>query len=50
MLHGGTSLTVQWLRHCALNLVGIGSVLGWGTKILYATWCGQKKKNIAWTS
>ena len=44
----GTSLMVQWLRLCAPNADGLGSIPGWGTrshmqlKILHATsktWC-----------
>ena len=29
----GTSLAVQWLRPCASNAGGVGSIPGWGTKI-----------------
>ena len=45
----GTSLVVQWLRFCASIVGGVGSILGWGTKIPRAAWCGQKikkKKNF----
>ena len=44
----GTSLVVQWLRLCAPNAGGLGSIPGWGTrshmqlKIPHATsktWC-----------
>ena len=35
---------VQWLELCASNAGGTDSVPGWGTKILQATQCGQKKK------
>ena len=38
----GTSLVVQWLRLCAPNAGGTGSIPGRETNIPYATWCGQK--------
>ena len=38
----GTSLAVQLLGHHVLTAKGIGSICGWGTKILLATQCGQK--------
>ena len=41
----GTSLVVQWLRHCASNARGLGSIPGWGTKISHV--CGLAKKNRA---
>ena len=44
MLALGTSLVVQWLRLCASTARGMGSIPGWGTKILHALQCGQKKK------
>ena len=34
----------QWLTHCASTAGGVGSNPGWGTKILHAVCCGQKKK------
>ena len=40
----GTSLAVQWLGPGAFTAVVVGSVPGWGTKILQAAWHGQKKK------
>ena len=40
----GTSLAVQWLRLCASNARGTGSIPGWGTKIPHAAWHGQKIK------
>ena len=40
----GTSLAVQWLRLHAPTAGGVGSIPGWGTKILHALWCGKKKK------
>ena len=35
---------VQWLRLRASTAGGTGSIPGWGTKILHAARCGQKKK------
>ena len=40
----GTSLVVQWLRLRASTAGDAGSIPGWGTKILHAAWCSQKKK------
>ena len=37
-----TSLAVQWLRIHASTAGGTGLMPGWGTKILYDAWCGQK--------
>ena len=34
---------VQWLRLCASTVGASGLIPGWGTKILYAVWHGQKK-------
>ena len=31
-------LMVQWLRLCASNAEGTGSILGWGTEMTHATW------------
>ena len=39
-----TSLVVQWLRLCAAKAGVTGSIPGWGTKILHATWCGKQLK------
>ena len=39
----GTSLVVQWLRLHAPSAGGTDSIPGQGTKILHATWRGQKK-------
>ena len=39
----GDSLAVQCLELCALTAEGPGSIPGGGTKILEATWHGQKK-------
>ena len=33
----GTSLAVHWLRFCASNARGTGSIPGWGTKLPHAT-------------
>ena len=41
----GTSLVVQWLRLHASTAGSAGSIAGWGAKILYSTWCSQKKGN-----
>ena len=38
------SLVVQWLGLCASTAGGPGLISGWGTKILQAVRCGQKKK------
>ena len=46
----GTSLVVQWLRLCASNAGGTGSVLGQGTKISHAECLGQKQINKQDTS
>ena len=43
-LRSGTSLMVQWLRLHASKAGDVGSVPGWGTKILHASWHGQKRK------
>ena len=42
----GTSLVVQGLSLCPFTPWGMGSVPGWGTKILHAEWCGQKKRTL----
>ena len=34
----GNSLVVQWLALQASTARGMGSIPGWGTKTLYATW------------
>ena len=39
----GTSLLIQWLRLCVSNAGGVGSIPGWGTKILHAMQGDQKK-------
>ena len=42
----GTSLVVQWLRLCASNAGGVGSIPGLGTKIPHAVqWEQEKQKN-----
>ena len=40
----GNFLVVQWLGLRASTAKGPGSIPGWGTKILQAMWCSQKKK------
>ena len=40
----GVYLEVQWLRLCAVNAGGTGSIPGQGTKISHSMWCGQKTK------
>ena len=42
----GNSLTVQWLGLGAFRAKNTGSVPGWGTKTLQASWHGQKKKKF----
>ena len=37
----GTSLVVQWLRLCASNVGGVGSIPVWKTKISHTAWCSQ---------
>ena len=39
----GNSLAVQWLVFCAFTAEGVGSIPGWGTKVLQAKW--PKKQN-----
>ena len=39
-----TSLVIQWLRLWAPNAGGLGSIPGQGTKIPWAIWHSQKKK------
>ena len=43
-VRSGPSLEVQWLRLHTSTAGGAGSISGWGTKIPYASQCGQKKK------
>ena len=43
LLIPGTSLAIQWLRFCASNAGGMGSIPGQGTKIPHAT--GPKKSS-----
>ena len=44
----GTFLAVQWLRLCASNARGEGSIPGRETKIPHATGCSQKKNHCKW--
>ena len=41
----GTSLAVQWLRLCASNAGGAGSIPGQGTKIPHAAAWPKKQTN-----
>ena len=43
-LLSGTSLEVQWFRLCTSTAGGTGSIPGWGSRILNAVWCDQKRK------
>ena len=43
-LKGETSLVDQWLRPWISTAGGLGLILGWGTRILYALQHGQKIK------
>ena len=40
----GNSLVIQWLGFHASTAGDTGSIPGWGTKILHATWLGQNKQ------
>lgn len=40
----GISLLVQWLEFQTSTAGGMGSVPGWGSKILLSLWCRQKNK------
>ena len=42
---GGASLVTQWLRLCAPNVGGKGSIPDWGTKIPHATEHDAQKKH-----
>ena len=42
----GSSLAVQCLGLGAFTAMARGLIPGWGTKILQAAWCNQKKKKI----
>ena len=37
------SLAVQWLGLCSSTAGDLGSIPGWGTKILQAAWSKKKK-------
>ena len=37
-------MAVQWLRHPVFTARGTDSILDWGTKIMHATFYGQKKE------
>ena len=38
---------VQWLRLCAPNAGGMGSIPSWGNKIPHAIQCSQKQNQIS---
>ena len=40
----GSSLVAQWLGLWAFTAEGLGSIPGWGIKILQVTQCNQKKE------
>ena len=40
----GISLVVQWLGLCAFSAEGMGSIHGWGSKILRAVWPNKQIK------
>ena len=42
MLGSGNSLVVQWSGLHSFNAKGLGSLCGWGTKMLQALWHDQK--------
>ena len=47
----GTPLAVQWLRPCASEVGGAGSIPGQGTEIPQAVWCDQTKtKQNSWST
>ena len=39
-----TNMAIQWLRLHVAPAGGACSIPGWGTRILHATWCSQRKK------
>ena len=39
------SLVAQWLRLHLPMQRGVGSIPGWGTKVIHVVKCSQKKKN-----
>lgn len=41
----GNSLVVQWLERCTFTAGGLGSIPGWGTKILQAVQSGMGAKS-----
>ena len=45
---GGTSLAVQWLGLCAPTTGDVGSIPGWGSKILQAMERAPQKRNQGW--
>ena len=47
-LIGGTSLALQWLRHCTSSVRGFALIPGWGTKISFAVWYGHRQSSWDW--
>ena len=46
LINFGYSLVVRCLGICPSTTEGKDLIPGWGTKVLQAIWCGQKKKKI----
>ena len=44
----GASLAVQWLRFCALNLWGVGSILHRGSNEDPICFMARKKKDVVY--
>jgi len=40
----GNSLAVQWLELYSFSAEGMGSILGWGTRIPQTVWHDQARK------
>ena len=45
MFFSENSLVDQWLSLCLSSAGGMGSIPGWGTKILHGSGCSQKTKS-----
>ena len=45
IIRAGTSLVVQWFRHCDSAAEGTGSIPQWGNMTLHAVWHGQEVEN-----
>ena len=50
MFFSENSLVDQWLSLCASSARGMGSIPGWGAKILHASGCRQKTKSNTYAS